>query len=212
MINTTPDAMDVSETAGLRRVPRQKRSRERVQSILDATSAMLEESGYDELTTTLIAEKAGMSVSSLYQFFANVDAIIAELVRDWTAEFDSIVLTAAEEPFESWVDAMIDGYVDFFRSTPGFRTVYFSGALRGEARVLDRASNTRLEQRLAQLWAERLDEPLEQLQVVSRVVVNIGDALLGLAFRLEPTGDAATIEQAKRVLRLYLAEALDTSV
>ncbi len=201
--------MEIPEQSGLRRVPRQQRSRERVQAILDATSGLLEESGYDDLTTTFIAERAGMSVSSLYQFFANVDAIIAELVRDWTAEFDAIVLTAAEEPFESWVDAMIDGYVEFFRSTPGFRTVYFNGALRGEAKILDRESNTRLEDRLATLWSERLDRPAAELNTFARITVHLGDALLGLAFRLKPTGDPETIAEAKRALRLYLSEVLD---
>ncbi len=64
-----------------RRKPLQARSAATVDAILEATAQVLTARGYDGLTTTLIAERAGVSVGSLYQYFPNKDALIAELVE-----------------------------------------------------------------------------------------------------------------------------------
>lgn len=59
-----------------RKVPQQKRSKERYQKIVDTAIELLGEVGYDDLTTDLIAEKSGISVGSIYQFFPNKESII----------------------------------------------------------------------------------------------------------------------------------------
>ncbi|WP_299970345.1 TetR/AcrR family transcriptional regulator [uncultured Roseobacter sp.] len=66
-----------------RREAQQKRSRKKVEQILDATMDMLSEGPADQITTNKIAEKAGISVGTLYQFFPNKEAIFYELFRDW---------------------------------------------------------------------------------------------------------------------------------
>lgn len=59
----------------LRRQPKQKRGKERVERILDAAAAVFDEVGYETATTHQIAERAGTAVGSLYQFFPNKAAI-----------------------------------------------------------------------------------------------------------------------------------------
>lgn len=59
-----------------RKVPQQKRSKERYQKIVDTAIELLGEVGYDDLTTDLIAERSGISVGSIYQFFPNKESII----------------------------------------------------------------------------------------------------------------------------------------
>ncbi|TGM87161.1 TetR/AcrR family transcriptional regulator [Leptospira bouyouniensis] len=59
-----------------RKVPQQKRSKERYQKIVDTAIELLGKVGYDDLTTDLIAEKSGISVGSIYQFFPNKESII----------------------------------------------------------------------------------------------------------------------------------------
>ncbi|MEV4649233.1 TetR family transcriptional regulator, partial [Saccharopolyspora sp. NPDC049357] len=51
-----------AETAPLRRKPVQQRSAQRVEKMLAATAGLIDEVGYDGLTTTLIAERAGVAV------------------------------------------------------------------------------------------------------------------------------------------------------
>ena len=67
--------------SGLRKLPTQARSRARVEAILKAAGALLGEVGYDGVTTNLIAERAGVPVGSIYQFFETKDDIIAALVE-----------------------------------------------------------------------------------------------------------------------------------
>ncbi|OYU91500.1 MAG: TetR family transcriptional regulator [Bradyrhizobiaceae bacterium PARB1] len=62
-----------------RKTPRQARSLVTVGIILDATALVLVEEGYDRATTNRIAERAGVSIGSLYQYFPNRDALLRAL-------------------------------------------------------------------------------------------------------------------------------------
>lgn len=67
-------------TAGpLRRVPVQGRSVARVQRMLDACAELVDEVGYEGLTTTLLAERAEVAIGSVYQFFPDKRAIVQAL-------------------------------------------------------------------------------------------------------------------------------------
>jgi len=58
-----------------RRTPRQARARATIATIFEAAIQILERGGYEALTTNRIAERAGVSVSTLYQYFENKDAL-----------------------------------------------------------------------------------------------------------------------------------------
>ena len=64
-----------------RKSPLQERSRRTVERILDAAARIFHEQGYAGATTNDIADEAGVSVGSLYQYFPNKDAILVELTR-----------------------------------------------------------------------------------------------------------------------------------
>jgi AcrR family transcriptional regulator len=64
-----------------RRTPRQARARSKVDAIFEATTQVLEKEGRARLNTNRIAERAGVSVSTLYQYFPNKDAILLALAR-----------------------------------------------------------------------------------------------------------------------------------
>ncbi len=63
-----------------RKKPRQRRSKVTCDAILEAAARILETEGPRNLTTNRIAENAGVSVGSLYQYFPSKEAILAELV------------------------------------------------------------------------------------------------------------------------------------
>lgn len=111
-----------AEVAPLRRKPVQQRSAQRVEKMLSACAELIDEVGYDGLTTTLIAERAGVAVGSLYQFFPDKRAVVQELtlrnldrfVRTVSARFDQLEL-------EHWwdaVDAVFDVYLTMHREVP----------------------------------------------------------------------------------------------
>lgn len=64
-----------------RRVPRQERSKQLVDCIRIAASEILEKDGPKALTTNNIAKRAGVSIGSLYQYFANKEEILEEVYR-----------------------------------------------------------------------------------------------------------------------------------
>ncbi len=64
-----------------RKKPRQARAQATVDAILQAAAHILVEQGFEGFNTNAVAERAGVSVGSLYQYFPNKDAIIAEMVR-----------------------------------------------------------------------------------------------------------------------------------
>jgi AcrR family transcriptional regulator len=62
-----------------RKAPRQARARATVEALLEATADILRRDGYAKLTTNRIAERAGVNIASLYQYFPGKEAIVAEL-------------------------------------------------------------------------------------------------------------------------------------
>ncbi|HEY1457906.1 MAG TPA: TetR/AcrR family transcriptional regulator [Solirubrobacteraceae bacterium] len=74
-----------------RRTPVQDRSLVTVQAILEAAAQVFERYGYAAGTTNRIAERAGVSIGSLYQYFPNKDAILVALVRRHVAEGTAIL-------------------------------------------------------------------------------------------------------------------------
>ena len=64
-----------------RKIPRQRRSRETVDVIIEAAAHLLASRGWAASTTNHIAARAGVSIGSLYKYFPNKAAILAEVAR-----------------------------------------------------------------------------------------------------------------------------------
>lgn len=77
-----------------RKKPSQERSAATVDAIVEAAIRILRRDGWSGLTTTRVAERAGVSVGSLYQYFPNRASIAVEIVRRRTRHFLTAVLAA----------------------------------------------------------------------------------------------------------------------
>jgi AcrR family transcriptional regulator len=64
-----------------RRQAKQERSRETVEALLEAAARVLQERGYARASTNRIAEVAGASVGTLYEYFANKEAVYEALIQ-----------------------------------------------------------------------------------------------------------------------------------
>jgi AcrR family transcriptional regulator len=69
-----------------RKLPTQERSRSTVDAIIQAATYILVRFGWQRFTTNAIAERAGVNIGSLYQYFPNKEAIVAELERRHVVE------------------------------------------------------------------------------------------------------------------------------
>lgn len=83
-------------TVNPRKLPAQARSRATVEAIIQAATYILTKVGWEGLTTNAIAERAGVNIGSLYQFFPNKEAVIAELQRRHVAATRTDLLNALE--------------------------------------------------------------------------------------------------------------------
>jgi AcrR family transcriptional regulator len=69
----------------LRKTPRQKRSADTVSVIVEAAARILELRGFDGFNTNAVAEKAGVSIGSLYQYFPDKNALLSAIIERETA-------------------------------------------------------------------------------------------------------------------------------
>lgn len=100
----------------LRKTPRQERSRTMVERIIAAGQTVLLRDGYEKASTNRVADEAGISPGSLYQYFPNKEAILAAVIERYAAEL-STQLTAVladrlDEPGPSLVRASFEGLLD----------------------------------------------------------------------------------------------------
>jgi len=199
----------VATQVPLRKQPVQQRSAKRVELMLEACAALIDELGYDGVTTTLIAERAGVAVGSLYQFFPDKRAVVQALTKrnldHFTAEIERKLDWTNLEYWWHGVDAIIDIYVEMYRTIPGFSSVRFGDVI--DLRFIDdqRDNNTVITEQIAHVVATKHNLPVESLFRQITVAADIGDAILALAFRRKLFPEQDMIDEAKRVVRDYLA-------
>jgi AcrR family transcriptional regulator len=199
----------------LRRVPVQGRSVARVQRMLDACAELVDEIGYETLTTTLLAERAGVAIGSVYQFFPDKRAIVQALtLRNLEAYLSRLSARSAAVEFAHWwdvVDAAIDEYIAMHREVPGFRTLHFGDVVDVHLLDAERDNNTIIAEQLAALLVEQFGAVAgPRLDFALAIAVEAGDALIKLAFRRDPEGDPAVLAEAKALIREYLQRHVNT--
>src|SRR3954468_2330379 len=95
-----------------RKAPKQQRSKETVDVILAATARVLVKEGFDRASTNRIADAAGVSIGSLYQYYPSKEALVAALVEEHTAKMTEEITGALAEvahlPLASAVREMIE--------------------------------------------------------------------------------------------------------
>jgi AcrR family transcriptional regulator len=95
-----------------RKRPRQDRSKATVDTILAATARVLVKQGFDGLTTNAVADAAGVSIGSLYQYFPNKEALVAALIEQHIEEMNAAILSeltrVAQLPMAQAIRAVIE--------------------------------------------------------------------------------------------------------
>jgi len=108
----------------MRRRPTQERASATVQAVIQAAAELFCDPGYDHASTNRIAERAGVSIGSLYQYFANKEAILAALLEEHqhavheVLEEALLVLDDPEVPFRQGLEELFTRLVDFHAADP----------------------------------------------------------------------------------------------
>ena len=93
--------MQLHSSTEPRRVPCQQRGERRVAELVEAAESVIAENGYEAATMSAIAERAGASIGSLYQFFPNKAAITQALRTEYAKQFEANELAAARRALET---------------------------------------------------------------------------------------------------------------
>src|SRR5271165_3398511 len=103
-------------SSSARREPKQRRARQTVEAVLDAVVRVLKREGFKAITTNRVAEVAGVSIGSVYQYFPDKRAIFAALHQRHIEQIDRIMQTALVEHAGSSIDecirALIEAMID----------------------------------------------------------------------------------------------------
>ncbi|MFF0557204.1 TetR family transcriptional regulator [Streptomyces sp. NPDC004266] len=231
-MDPVPQTRPLTQPA-LRRAPVQQRSAERLARILDACAVLLDETGYEQLSTRAVAARAGVPIGSVYRFFGNKRAMVAALAhRNLDRYAERVSRRLAEAPIldaHGAIDGVLDEFIEMKRTVPGFALVDFGvpAAAPGEAAAdgptagpaggpADSPAEAAVEdpnrlvaERICALLATHLgrvaDEELHRKVLVG---VETADALVRLAFRADPAGDPALVAETRCLLHAYLAPSL----
>jgi AcrR family transcriptional regulator len=200
-------------THSLRRLPVQERSAARVRRMLDAAADLIEEVGYDRLSTTAIAQRADVAIGSVYQFFGDKRSLAEALSQRYIdLYFERLAARFDAEPPADWrggVEAAIDEYVQMYRTAPGFRVLHLADAIDpGRADAVTTGGDVIADQILAGLAQRFGIGGDDELNKTVTVAVETGQALVRLAFRRDPEGCSASIAEAGDVVCDYLARRL----
>jgi len=109
-----------------RRRPSQERSRESVDVIIEASAQVLQDYGYRGATTNRIAERAGVSVGTLYQYFNNKDEIFDALIQQEGIRYLSALednIPGVEVPLRQAIRSLLEAGYSHHRLVMGLRVV-----------------------------------------------------------------------------------------
>src|SRR5436853_3070551 len=94
---------DTLPVGSVRRKPVQRRSVERFERMLDACAELLDDVGYDAMTTSEVARRAGVPIGTLYQFFDGKHALARALAeRNLDTFLDRLHARFAASPARDW--------------------------------------------------------------------------------------------------------------
>lgn len=200
----------MGENQERRQARRQKRGVLRVEEILQAAGALFAERGYDNVTTNMIAARAGVSPGSLYQFFPNKEAIAQAFAADATGHLHRVYDTLLSPevitlPLRDFIDIFVERLVAFNRNFPGYLALELGSTISSSLALvladLHRDLLARQDALLAAYWPQ---STREQRQLPLLVSYRLFLALLPLALRGDQGQQKAIAQEMKAVLYRYL--------
>ncbi|MDG4878881.1 TetR/AcrR family transcriptional regulator [Mesorhizobium sp. WSM4935] len=199
---------DQAAIASPRRSPSQQRSRERVERMLAAASALIAEQGSDAVRMGEVAERAGVSIGSLYQFFPDKRAIVWALAERYTAESQACISAALKdvsdaEGLKQAFSELVDIYYRLFLAEPVMRDIWSGTQADKALRELELAdSRANAEFLVAVLKRLRPDADPVELETTAFLVWQMGEAAVRLAISVDrDEGDRLVATYKRMALR-----------
>lgn len=203
-------------TLALRNEPVQARSTARLAGLLDAAAAVIDELGYERLTTAMVAERAGASIGTVYRYFPDRIAVLQALAaRNLERTLERTVLEINDPANETWIDALSAAFgvfVEAFRNEPGFSSLRVGDVIDLRPAPNERSFNSVVADTLRAALTARFDLPNdERTAFLFECAIEISDAMASRAFLYNRDGDQAFLEAGRDAVHRMLAEHFDAS-
>lgn len=194
-----------------RRTPLQARSNKTVEEILDATSGLLGKIPFEEITTSRVAQEAGISVGALYRFYSDRQEIFdAIAVRELNAFREEIekAFSARQLIFSprKSLGRVLDAYIQFLESRPHFRELALGNHISDWTRESQSDPQTGPGGILGDLLVKKCGfHPGKRLHLKMRIAAEAGDRVIAFAYQQEtPEARRAVLQELKEMLAGYL--------
>jgi len=200
-----------SPSTPIRVEPVQARSAARVGALLDAACQTMHEVGYEQLTTAMVAERAGASIGTVYRYFpdrvAVLQAVAARNLERVTQALRADLAKSAPATVNAALRTALDTLTRFFREEPGFRSLRVGDVLDIRPLAGSRGGNAEIaaviKDYLHDAHGLRLDSAG---RVAIETAVDVVDALLGRAFMHSDRGESTVLSEAHRVSQCIVQE------
>lgn len=187
----------------LKKKPKQERSRITVEAIVEATTRIIEDAGLGAVSTNRVAEVAGVSIGSLYQYFPNKEALIAEVRTRFGARFETAMLEllgrlpalGLRDAIRAWVTTLVELHAE----SPGVHNAVGTGTPPEAVRAIAAAVDGYLASRAGDI--RRPDRRL-----AGRVMMDAAEALVHNTALREPSRleDPLWVAEVCDLLERYL--------
>ena len=170
----------------------------------------MHELGYEQLTTAMVAERAGASIGTVYRYFPDRIAVLQAVAsRNLERASRALARALASRNPSSAVDSLdcaVDALVDVFRQERGFRSLRVGDCLDIRPVTSGRVGNAELARVVRDDLHQRLGLRLDSAGRLSiETALDVVDALLARAFLGSDRGDSTLIDEAKRMARAAVA-------
>jgi AcrR family transcriptional regulator len=200
-----------SPTSSTRKEPTQQRSRERVERMLAAARDLIAERGSDAMKMGEVAERASVSIGSLYQFFPDKSAIIRALAERFTAENRACIDAelagvSDEQSLLAAFASLVDTYYAICLVEPVVRDIWSGTQVDKTLRVLELADSRASAEALARVWQRlRPEADPEQFALTAFLIWQLGEATMRLAISVDRAEGDRLVEIYKRMALKELA-------
>jgi AcrR family transcriptional regulator len=188
-----------------RRAPLQQRSLARAQQILEATAELLEEVGFDGLTTIRIARRMGISVGTLYHYFPNKHAIMYAMAERWLQEVERSLDEVARWPLAElslaqFVSRLVERQLAVYRAQQGILHLVQAMFSIPELRTLDQRHDALVIERMTGVFARYgLHGTPTELGRLARAWLELTHALLLVVVNQAGSRSRRTLADLERV-------------
>jgi AcrR family transcriptional regulator len=188
-----------------RRAPAQQRSRERMEKILAVSVALVAAKGSDHLKMSEVAEQAGISIGSLYQYFPDKSAIIRTLAERQLAAGRDCIEQALRTPktvkaLQAAFEDLVDQYYAMFLAEPVMRDIW-SGTQADKQLIAIELAESRITGAMLAAAMQRVHPGLDakKLEPTAFLIWQLGEATMRLAIAVPRKEGDALVAAYKRM-------------